>query len=106
MRFSSYYPSKLLPLKLAKFDPGFSRQAAGGPRGTMSTVVTYRSRAPVRLSQRRLRKGSPTAVAAERAMGFLIMRLLRSSLNPRPGFGNIGRILCGRFGFSLVDAKA
>src|SRR5467141_295378 len=57
MRFSSYYPSKFLPLKLAKFDPGFSRQAAGGPRGTMSTVVTYRSRAPVRLSQRRLRKG-------------------------------------------------
>src|SRR5258706_12223240 len=50
-------PIEVPPVEVAKFDPGFSRQAAGGPRGTMSTVVTYRSRAPVRLSQRRLRKG-------------------------------------------------
>src|SRR6516225_3513455 len=41
------------PVEVRQVDPVSARQASGGPRGTMSTVVTCGSRAP--LSQRRLR---------------------------------------------------
>src|SRR5262245_21743997 len=43
------------PIEMTRFDPASSRQTAAGPRGTMSTGVTYGSRAPHQLSQSQLR---------------------------------------------------
>src|ERR1700730_10672948 len=66
-------PIDVPPVEEAKFDPVSSLQAAGGPRGTMSTVVTYGRRAPVRLSQCRLCKRKSYRGHSSNSDWYLIM---------------------------------